>query len=160
MQTWRDISKELALVNDSMDEYMYIFVIIIMLALCFGIINTMLMVVMERTKELGMLMAIGMHRIRVFFMIILESVFLSLSGGIMGIAIAYAVIKYFEKTPIKLTIFQGFEQYGYASEVYTNLPFSTLISMAVLVFVLGIISAIYPAWKAIRLNASDAIRTD
>ena len=160
VQTWRDISKELALVNDSMDEYMYIFVIIIMLALCFGIINTMLMVVMERTKELGMLMAIGMHRIRVFFMIILESVFLSLSGGIMGIAIGYAVIKYFEKTPIKLTIFQGFEQYGYASEVYTNLPFSTLISMAVLVFVLGIISAIYPAWKAIRLNASDAIRTD
>lgn len=160
VKTWRDISKELALVNDSMDQYMYIFVIIIMLALCFGIINTMLMVVMERTKELGMLMAIGMHRARVFFMIILESVFLSLSGGIFGISIGYGVVKMFENRPIKLDIFKGFEQYGYASEVYTNLPLDTLFSMAILVFFLGIISAIYPAWKAIKLNASDAIRTE
>ncbi len=160
VETWRDVSKELALINDSMDQYMYIFVIIILLALCFGVINTMLMVVMERTKELGMLMAVGMHRSRVFLMIILESVFLSLSGGILGIIIGYGVIKIFEKQPIKLEMFKGFEQYGYASEVYTNLPISMAFTMGALVFVLGIISAIYPAWKAIRLDPADAIRTD
>ena len=160
VKTWKEISKELALVTDSMDQYMYIFVIIILLALCFGIINTMLMVVLERTRELGMLMAVGMHRFKVFLMIILESVFLSLSGGILGIVIGYAVIKYFEDTPIVLDMFKGFEHYGYSSEVYTNLPFEMLFTIAGLVFIIGIISAIYPAWKAIRLDPADAIRTD
>jgi len=160
VETWREVSKELALVNDSMGEYMFLFVIIILLALCFGIINTMLMVVMERTKELGMLMAVGMHRTKVFMMIILESVFLSLSGGILGIIIGYGVVKYFETRPIELDMFKGFEQYGYSSEVYTNLPLNSAFVMAGLVFVLGIISAIYPAWKAIRLDPADAIRTD
>jgi ABC-type lipoprotein release transport system permease subunit len=160
VKNWRQISKELALVTDSMDQYMYIFVIIILLALCFGIINTMLMVVLERTKELGMLMAVGMHRAKVFLMIILESIFLSLSGGILGIIIGYGVIKYFEDTPIVLDIFKGFEHYGYSSKVYTNLPPEMALNIAGLVFIIGIISALYPAWKAIRLDPADAIRTD
>ncbi|MCD4736191.1 MAG: FtsX-like permease family protein [Bacteroidales bacterium] len=160
VKSWREISKELAMMTDSMDQYMYIFVLIILLALCFGIINTMLMVVLERTKELGMLMAIGMNRFRVFLMIIFESVFLSLSGGFLGITIGYGVIKIFEKRPIVLDMFKGFEQYGYSSEVYTSLPLRMAFNLTILVFFLGIISAIYPAWKAIRLNPSDALRTE
>jgi len=44
-----------------------------------------LMVVLERIKEIGMLMAIGMNRLRVFLMIVLESIFLSLTGGVIGV---------------------------------------------------------------------------
>jgi ABC-type lipoprotein release transport system permease subunit len=160
VKSWREISKDLAYVTDSMDQYMFIFVWIILLALCFGIINTMLMVVLERTKELGMLMAIGMHKIRVFLMIILESVFLSLSGGLIGIAIGYGVIKIFEKQPIVLEMFKGFEQYGYSTEVYTSLPFYSVLNIAGMVFLLGVVSAIYPAFKAIRMDPADAVRTE
>jgi ABC-type lipoprotein release transport system permease subunit len=160
VKSWREISKDLAYVTDSMDQYMFIFVWIILLALCFGIINTMLMVVLERTKELGMLMAIGMHKVRVFLMIILESVFLSLSGGLIGIAIGYGVIKIFEKRPIVLEMFKGFEQYGYSTEVYTSLPFYSVLNIAGMVFLLGVVSAIYPAYKAIRLDPADAVRTE
>jgi ABC-type lipoprotein release transport system permease subunit len=160
VKSWREINKDLALITESMDQYMLIFVWIILLALAFGIINTMLMVVLERTKELGMLMAIGMHKIRVFSMIILESVFLSLTGGLMGIAIGYWVIKIFEKRPIVLEMFKGFEQYGYSSEVYTSLPLSMVFKIAGLVVILGVVSAIYPAIKAIRLDPANTIRTE
>lgn len=160
VKSWREINKDLAYLTESMDQYMLIFVWIILLALCFGIINTMLMVVLERTKELGMLMAVGMHKARVFLMIILESVFLSLTGGLFGIAAGYGVIKIFEKRPIVLDMMRGFEQYGYSAEVYTSLPLSMAFNIAGLVVVLGVVSAIYPAIKAIRLNPVDAIRTE
>ena len=63
---------------------MGLFMIIILGALGFGIVNTMLMVVLERTKELGMLMAIGMNKRKVFFMIMLETLFLALVGAVFG----------------------------------------------------------------------------
>lgn len=157
-KTWKEISKELALMTDSMDQYMYIFVVIILLALCFGIINTMLMVVLERRKELGMLMAVGMNRSRIFRMIMLESVFLSLSGGILGNIIGYLVLKHFETTPIVLSMFDGFEQYGYSNEVYTSINPEMLITTTFMVIILGIVSALYPARKATRLNPADSIR--
>ncbi|GAB4317272.1 MAG: ABC transporter permease [Bacteroidales bacterium] len=160
VSTWRDLSKELAMLVDAMDQYMYIFVIIILLALCFGIINTMLMVVMERVKELGMLMAVGMERLRVFFMIVLESVFLSFTGGIAGILVGYLVIRHYETTPIRLRLLEGFEAYGYSSEIYTSIEPGTMFAIAGLVLVLGVVSSFYPAWKAIKLDPADALRTE
>ena len=62
--------------------------VIILAALAFGIVNTMLMAVLERTKELGMLMAIGMNRRKIFSMIMLESIFLSIVGGFAGMVIS------------------------------------------------------------------------
>jgi len=158
--TWRNISKELALMADQMNQLMYIFLVIIMLALCFGIINTMLMAVLERKRELGMLMAVGMSKFRVFRMIILESVYLSLTGGVAGIIIGFASIKYFEKHPLKVDMFSGFEMYGYPKEVATILPSESLVSMTIMVIFLGILSAIYPALKAIRYNPAETIRDE
>ena len=92
VKSWKELSPEMNYLTEAMDMYMYIFIIIILMALLFGIINTMLMVVMERTKEIGMLMAIGMNKIKVFSMIVFESVMLSLTGGIVGIIITYLSI--------------------------------------------------------------------
>lgn len=157
--TWKEINKELALLADSMNQYMYIFVLIIMLALCFGIVNTMLMAVLERTRELGMLMAVGMNRLRIFLMIILESVFLCVTGGIVGIVIGWIVIKNYENKPLILEIFKGFETYGYSYKIYTKLLFSDILMIGFFVILLGIIAAIYPAKKATQLDPAEAIRT-
>ena len=72
------------MVESSFGLTMFIFIGIILLALLFGIINTMLMAVLERTKELGMLMAIGMNKFRVFNMILMETVMLSIFGEEKG----------------------------------------------------------------------------
>ena len=84
VMTWRQLAPDLAMMSE-MTGIMYgFFMGIILAALAFGIVNTMLMVVLERTKELGMLSAIGMNKKKVFRMIMTESVLLSLTGGIVG----------------------------------------------------------------------------
>lgn len=160
-ENWKTLSPEMGYMDELMGVYMYMIVIIILFALCFGIINTMLMVVLERIKELGMLMAIGMNRMKVFFMIILESIFLSITGGIVGILIGYLVTAYFSKVGIDLSIWgEGLEAMGFAAIIYPVVDFEVLIVVAVLVIFTGILSALYPAYKALKLNPADSIRTE
>ncbi len=161
VQTWKELSPEMSLLTDSMDQYMYVFILIILLALCFGIINTMLMAVLERVKEIGMLMAVGMNKRRIFIMIILESVMLTLTGGVLGIIIGSGITKIFETTPIDLSMFSdGLEKYGFATLVYTSLESGTLITLTFLVILTGMVSAIYPARKALKLNPAEATRSE
>jgi ABC-type lipoprotein release transport system permease subunit len=161
VETWKELSPEMSLLTDSMNQYMYIFIMIILLGLCFGIINTMLMAVLERVKEIGMLMAVGMNRRRIFGMIILESVLLTITGGFIGILTGAAITKYFETTPIDISMFsKGLEKFGFATQVYTSYNTETLVTIAVLVIITGLISAVYPARKALKLNPAEATRSD
>ncbi len=161
VQTWKELSPEMSLLTDSMDQYMYFFILIILLGLCFGIINTMLMAVLERVKEIGMLMAVGMNNRKIFSMIILESVLLTITGGFWGILIGSGITKFFENTPIDLSMFsEGLSKYGYASQIYTSLRTDTLVIITILVVITGLLSAIYPARKALKLNPAEATRTD
>lgn len=161
VQTWKEISPEMSLLTDSMDQYMYVFILIILLALCFGIINTMLMAVLERVKEIGMLMAVGMNKRRIFSMIILESVLITISGGVVGIVIGSIVTKIFETRPINLAMFaKGLEEYGFASQIYTSLRSETLVTIGILVILTGVLSAVWPARKALKLNPAEATRTE
>ncbi len=161
VKSWKELSPEMSYLTEAMDMYMYIFIIIILMALLFGIINTMLMVVMERTKEIGMLMAIGMNKGKVFSMIVLESVLLSLTGGIVGIIIGAVSAKFGETHPIDLSVWaQGYQQLGYDAFVYTSLDPEMLINVTVLVIITGIIAAIYPAYKALKNDPADALRIE
>ena len=161
VQTWKELSPEIAMLTDSMNQYMYIFIFIILLGLCFGIINTMLMAVLERVKEIGMLMAVGMNKRKVFSMIIFESVMLTVTGGFFGILIGSGITKFFETRPINLSMFSaGLEKMGFATQVYTSLQTETLVTISILVVITGLLSAIYPARKALKLNPAEATRTD
>lgn len=158
---WRELSPEMNYLTEAMDLYMYIFIIIILLALLFGIINTMLMVVMERTKEIGMLMAIGMNKRRIFSMVVLESVLLSLVGGVVGIVIGALFAKWKSTSPIDLSMWaQGYEQLGYDSYVYLSLEPIMLLNITILVIITGVIAALYPAYKALKNDPADALRME
>ena len=160
VRAWQQLSPEAGYLVSAMNQYMFIFIIIILIALCFGIINTMLMVIMERIHELGMLMAIGMNKVRVFNMIMLETVFLSLTGGITGLILGYAVISYVAKVGINLFFWkEAFAELGYSSFVYPVIDSKTMVLTAIMVIFAGLISALYPAYKALKLNPSEAIRT-
>ena len=161
VMNWKEISPELSYITVVMDQYMYIFILIILLALLFGIINTMLMVILERHKEIGMLLAIGMSRPHIFFMIIIETVLLSLTGGITGIILGTLISKYFESHYINLSMFgKGLEQLGFSSLVNTSIDPEMVISVTILVIFTGIIAAVYPALKAIKYDPAEALRIE
>jgi len=127
----------------------------------FGIINTMLMVVLERIKEIGMLMAIGMNRMRVFMMIVLESIFLSLTGGVIGVLLGAGISKYFETHRIDLSMWgEVYKDLGYDPYVYTSLQFPLLVNVTILVIITGIIASLYPAYKALQNDPADALRIE
>ena len=158
---WQELSPEMSYMTESMDLYMYIFIIIILLALLFGIINTMLMVVMERTKEIGMLMAIGMRKGRIFRMIVVESILLSLVGGILGIIAGAAVATFRSNHPIDLSMWAaGYEALGYDAFVYLDLQPDLLINVTIMVIITGVVAALYPAYKALRNDPADALRIE
>jgi ABC-type lipoprotein release transport system permease subunit len=161
IMTWKEISPEMSYYTEFMDFYMYIFIVIILFALLFGIINTMLMAVMERAKEIGMLMAVGMNKLRVFNMILLETVLLALTGGAVGVLIGYMISKYFETRAIDLSLWgQAYQDLGYDPFVYTIIESKWLVIIPILVIITGIIASVYPAIKALSNDPAEALRME
>jgi len=157
---WKEIRPDLGMMNDMMDQLVYIFLFIILLALGFGIVNTMLMVIMERVRELGMLMAIGMNKLKIFTMIMLETIFLSLTGGVIGMIVGMLFIGYFGKAGMDFSVVaEGLGAYGFGAIFYPRLSFDYYITLTIMVILAGIIASVYPALKAMKLNPAESIRT-
>jgi putative ABC transport system permease protein len=132
---------------------------IIMLALAFGIINTMLMSVLERTREIGMLLSLGMNKFRIFGMILLETFFLVLAGCPAGILPAMLTIMYTRRNGIDLSIFSDtFSSFGYSNVVFPSLQPGQFGMIMLLVVITALFSALFPARRALSLKPAEAIR--
>ena len=161
VKNWKELYPELGLLNEVGNMYTYILVIIILLSLGFGIVNTMLMVVLERVKEIGMLMAIGMSKIRVFMMLMLETVLLTFTGGGIGIVLGLLTAYLLKDNGIDLSRYaQGLEDLGYSSIIYPAIDTEIVSVIVFLVIFTGILASIYPARKALKYNPAEAIRTE
>lgn len=160
IESWKEIAPELAFADEIMSQALYIIIGIIMLALSFGIINTMLMAVLERRKELGVLMSVGMTKPKVFTMVILETFFLALLSGPFGILAAYLSVSGTADTGLSLAMFSdGLASYGIGTVIYPVLPNSFYFGTAAIVFIMTLLAAIYPARHALKLNPIETMRT-
>ena len=158
-ENYRAISPDVKLYETNIGVSSTIFIFLFMLALIFGIINTMLMAVLERNKELGMLMAVGMNKGKVFKMILLETIFLGIVGAPVGIFLAWSTIKYFSTIGLDLTAFSaGLEQMGMDTIIYPVSEPSLYLQITIAVVLTAFLAAIYPALKAIKLRPIEAMR--
>jgi ABC-type lipoprotein release transport system permease subunit len=111
-----------------------------------GVMNTMLMAVLERTREIGVLRALGWRRRRVLFLILEEGLLLGIFGGLLGVGVAFGLTFLISLIP----------QYGGVLEPQWALPvFLRAFSVAL---ALGLLGGVYPAYRATRLQPLEAIR--
>ena len=157
---WGQLSPDLLYMNEMAGASLMVLLVIIMLALAFGLLNTMMMTVFERTRELGMLMAVGMNKIRVFTMILLETTFLTITGALAGGILSGITIYITSHTGIDFSGVGGntLSDYGISATVYPELFPGFAENIVLLVLLTSVLSALYPAMKALKLRPSEAIR--
>ena len=159
--SWKELAPTLIAILGMMDQFGFILIMIILLALTFGIVNVMLMVIIERTRELGMLMAIGMNRSRVFRLIMLETVFMSVTGAVAGVALSVGTISLTSKQGLNFASWaEGFEALGYSALVYPVIETSFYFVLGIMVIIAAMLASIWPARKALKLEPADAVRDD
>ena len=159
VESWDELSPELGYAQKTMSNFIYIFMGIILLALAFGIVNTMLMAVLERKREIGMLLSVGMNKKKVFTMIIVETLFLALIATPLGILLSVWTIEYFGVHGINLSaVAKGLESLGMGARVFTQLPFSMYFDITLMTLIVALISAIIPARRALKLNPAEAVK--
>ena len=160
VEGWDDISKELAYANEMLSAVLYIFMMIILSGLSFGVINTMLMAILERRKEIGMLMSIGMNRYKIFMMISFETIFLSLVALPFGLITSFLIVEYYSVVGIDLSIVEaGLENFGVGTRLYFKVPDEEYFYVSLMVFVISIFSSVFPSIRALKINPVEATKT-
>ena len=160
VEGWDDISKELAYANEMLSAVLYIFMMIILSGLSFGVINTMLMAILERRKEIGMLMSIGMNRYKIFMMISFETIFLSLIALPFGLITSYLIVEYYSVVGIDLSVVEaGLENFGVGTRLYFKVPNEEYFYVSLMVFIISIFSSIFPSIRALKINPVEATKT-
>lgn len=154
IQTWREIMPELSALAETGNTNSYIILGIILFALGFGILNSMTMAIWERSRELGVLMAVGLNKGKVFMMIVLETIYISLIGGVIGAALSIILIEYYGVHGIK---YSESSIAGFSNIVYPLMP-DSFIPLFFMILITAIVSALPPAFRAIRLNPAEAVR--
>jgi putative ABC transport system permease protein len=161
VRSWRKASPELAMLDGLMNYMMYLFLAIILIALAFGIVNTMLMAILERRREIGMLLAVGMTRKRIVAMILVETILLSMTGGTIGMALSGLAILLFGTIGINLTaVAQGLAALGLGTTIYPAISAGFFVVLSFMIVATAALSALYPALKALQIDPATAIRAE
>jgi ABC-type lipoprotein release transport system permease subunit len=157
---WQRALKELydALVID--DGGAYVTLAIIFFLVCIGIFNTLLMSVVERTREFGVMMALGTSQRRMFGVVVAESGVLALIGTLLGLGLGLALHLWVASSGIDLVGDNPYEIAGvvFEGKIYSRLSAAVCLRWSLLVFGIVVICGLYPAWRATRLQPVEAMR--
>ena len=134
-----------------------VIMIIIFLALSFGLVNTLVMAVFERVREIGLMMALGMRPQWVMYQVLLESLILLSLGLVVGNALAVATILPLESGIDISVVGEGLEMAGMGTVLYPSLALEDMMMSTAVVLILGLLASLLPAWRASRYNPIEAL---
>jgi putative ABC transport system permease protein len=139
-------------VIDAITTFLNIFAGIALAAASFGIVNTLLMAVQERTREIGLMKALGMRRGKIFMLFSLEAILIGFWGAMIALAAANVIgrIGSAVAADTLLKDFEGLELFSF--------PFMSMLPIILLIMAIAFLAATLPARRAARLDPIDALR--
>jgi len=149
---WLELDSYLRMMSKVMDSYAFVWILVIFLALSFGLVNTLMMAVYERIREIGLMRALGMRGTGIIKVLLLESSMLLVLGLIIGNALSLLML-YLIRDGIDLSaVADGMAMFGYGAVLHAQFILSDLLLANGVVITLGLLICLYPAWKASRYD--------
>ena len=160
VKTWGEIIPDVKQhIETDSNNMKYIQGILYML-ICFGIFGTIVMMMVERRFEMGMLVAVGMKKTRLIGLFLLESVFTVFAGCVLGLITSIPIVYYLNRHPLKMggETARIYERFGFEAIFPASLDASNFISQGLIILVIGLVLSLYPIYKVIRLNPVTAMK--
>jgi ABC-type lipoprotein release transport system permease subunit len=159
IMTWRDLNPLVIDFETMSQSYMALFYMIVLAITASVIINTLIMSVYERTREIGILSAIGMKGRRIMGLFLAESALLAVGGVIMGLIIGILATIYFNNVGFDISK-MGLTGFLVTDKLYTKLTMNDVVSLSIITFVITVVAGLYPAVMASRLEPVEALRAE
>ena len=154
--TWKDMNALTLQTEDLANSYMIFFYLIILGITATVIVNTLIMAVFERTREIGILMAIGMKGYRIMAMFLTESALLAVGGILIGLVLGGLVVAYFTIVGFHIGNV-GYTGVLLADTIHADLTLGATINLSILTFIITLLAGLYPAWMAAHLEPVEAL---
>jgi len=155
--SWLKLDPYLSTMMEVMDGFVLVWMVVIFLALSFGLVNTLMMAVFERVREIGLMRALGMRPSAIIYQVLVESLMLLVLGLLAGNILAVSTIVWLKDGIDVSAVSEGMEMMGASSVMYPVLQYPDLILANAVVIVLGIITSLLPAWRAAQYRPVEAL---
>ncbi|MDN5203919.1 FtsX-like permease family protein [Fulvivirgaceae bacterium BMA10] len=160
VMNWKTLLPELNQVLEGERAENVIFLMVLYLLISFGIFGTILMMIVERQYEFGILVAIGMRKLKLSRMVIFENVMISVIGAIIGTVLSVPVVGYFYRYPIRITgkLEEAYRNFGFEPIFYFSIEPRIFYSQTIVVLSIALILSIYPLIKIMNIKPVESMR--
>jgi ABC-type lipoprotein release transport system permease subunit len=157
--TWKDLNPLILDWETTANSYISIFYLIILAIAASVIINTLIMSVYERTREIGILSAVGMRGGRIMILFLAESAFLAVGGVLMGLILGVLSVYLFNIHGFYIGN-MGLTGFLVTDTIFARLTMNNTINLSIVTFIVTILAGLYPAIMASRMQPVEALRAE
>ena len=157
--SWRDMNQLIVEFETMANSYIAFFYLIILAITASVIVNTLIMSVYERTREIGILSAVGMRGSRILGLFLAESSFLAVGGVILGLALGWGAVQLFNINGFYIGN-MGLSGFLVGDTIRAQLMLDDILNLSAMTFIVTLLAGLYPAVTASRMEPVAALRAE